>query len=157
MHTTILIIFIAVIAFCAIAPAWCKSNPTKENFYGLEAEIDTIFVAARRNGCNEKLFNILLAIRKAEGTPTFGIKHPACRDMVRKDPNNAADIYAAFAAATVVKSYHRFQKADNRLQTMESFINFLGDRYCPHSVDPDGNHNWKQNVKYWFKKFEEAV
>lgn len=27
-----------------------------------------------------------------------------------------------------------------------SFINFLADRYCPPSVDPVGNLNWKRNV-----------
>ena len=27
-----------------------------------------------------------------------------------------------------------------------SFIDFLADRYCPASVDPVGNRNWKRNV-----------
>jgi len=26
------------------------------------------------------------------------------------------------------------------------FIHFLADRYCPPSVDPIGNRNWKHNV-----------
>lgn len=28
-----------------------------------------------------------------------------------------------------------------------SFIDFLADRYCPPSVDPVGNRNWKRNVR----------
>lgn len=28
------------------------------------------------------------------------------------------------------------------------YIDFLADRYCPPSVDPIGNKNWKKNVKY---------
>ena len=27
------------------------------------------------------------------------------------------------------------------------YIDFLGDKYCPPSVDPQGNKNWKRNVK----------
>lgn len=27
------------------------------------------------------------------------------------------------------------------------FVEFLGDIYCPKSVDPVGNRNWKKNVK----------
>lgn len=27
------------------------------------------------------------------------------------------------------------------------FIDFLGNRYCPPSVDPVGNRNWRRNVK----------
>lgn len=30
---------------------------------------------------------------------------------------------------------------------MGCFIDFLGDRYCPASCDPDGNRNWKRNAK----------
>jgi hypothetical protein len=29
------------------------------------------------------------------------------------------------------------------------FIDFLGDHYCPPSVDPVGNANWKHNVKFF--------
>lgn len=28
----------------------------------------------------------------------------------------------------------------------QTFIYFLADRYCPPSVDPIGNRNWKHNV-----------
>jgi hypothetical protein len=27
------------------------------------------------------------------------------------------------------------------------FLDFLADRYCPKSVDPIGNRNWKKNVR----------
>lgn len=30
------------------------------------------------------------------------------------------------------------------------YVNFLADKYCPPSVDPVGNRNWKANVgKMW--------
>lgn len=32
------------------------------------------------------------------------------------------------------------------------FIEFLGDRYCPKSVDPIGNVNWKKNVMFFLKQ-----
>ena len=27
------------------------------------------------------------------------------------------------------------------------YLDFLADRYCPPSVDPKGNKNWKRNIK----------
>ena len=27
------------------------------------------------------------------------------------------------------------------------YLDFLADRYCPPSVDPAGNRNWKHNIK----------
>jgi hypothetical protein len=38
-----------------------------------------------------------------------------------------------------------------------TFINSLGDRYCPASCDPAGNKNWKRNVNFWFEKFRKEV
>ena len=33
------------------------------------------------------------------------------------------------------------------------YVNFLADKYCPPSVDPVGNKNWKKNVgKMWGMK-----
>lgn len=32
------------------------------------------------------------------------------------------------------------------------FIDYLGDRYCPPSVDPVGNRNWKRNVKFFLER-----
>lgn len=31
------------------------------------------------------------------------------------------------------------------------FIDFLADRYCPPSVDREGNRNWKRNVRYFME------
>ena len=31
------------------------------------------------------------------------------------------------------------------------FLLFLADRYCPASVDPAGNRNWKRNIKLILK------
>lgn len=28
-----------------------------------------------------------------------------------------------------------------------AYLDFLADRYCPPSVDPKGNKNWKKNIK----------
>jgi hypothetical protein len=31
------------------------------------------------------------------------------------------------------------------------YINFLADQYCPASDDPQGNLNWKHNIKFFLK------
>ncbi|MDD5328056.1 MAG: hypothetical protein PHY02_09650 [Phycisphaerae bacterium] len=160
---------ITAIAFAIISiwyqPDWINAAETitkRPPYHGLDDEIPIIGAAAERNNCNGKLFSILLAIRKAEGTPTFGIDHPACRDMVEKDPNNAADIYASFAARTVRNNFRRFEETQYPVisyQDWIEFINYLGNVYCPvrqadGTDDPQGNISWKKNVKYWFRKFE---
>lgn len=33
-----------------------------------------------------------------------------------------------------------------------SFVDFLSNRYCPPSVDPVGNRNWRSNMKFFLKK-----
>jgi len=42
--------------------------------------------------------------------------------------------------------------ANNRARWLKAgqpgdYLDFLADRYCPPSVDPAGNRNWKRNVK----------
>lgn len=44
---------------------------------------------------------------------------------------------------TIRNNWQRWIKAGR----IGSFIDFLADRYCPLSVDPVGNKNWKNNVK----------
>ena len=36
----------------------------------------------------------------------------------------------------------------------DAFIDFMGNRYCPASLDLAGNINWRHNVKYWTGKFK---
>jgi len=46
---------------------------------------------------------------------------------------------------TIRNNWDRWEKAGQR----GDFIDFLGNRYCPPSVDPKGNRNWRRNVKYF--------
>jgi hypothetical protein len=43
---------------------------------------------------------------------------------------------------TVRNNYARWIKAGRE----GSFLDFLADRYCPPSADPQGNVNWKKNI-----------
>jgi hypothetical protein len=114
-----------------------------------QSEYTIIKAAAKRNGCtDEKLFSILLAVRKAEnGKPglEFGVMHPRAK-------NTNLDTQAGWAAATVVKNYERWQAAGSP----GDFIDFLGARYAPVGAanDPNGlNRHWTKNVRYWRDKF----
>lgn len=121
----------------------------------LEAELPVILRAAARNKCfGDDLF-ILLAIRKAEnGRPgrEFGILHPRCQAEIKKRPKDSLDIQAGWAAATIVRNRQRYKKLG--FGEYLDFISFLGNRYCPAETDPQGNKNWKRNVRYWFEKFK---
>lgn len=108
-------------------------------------ELPTILRAARRNKCEGDNLLILLAVRKAENGRAgrqFGIMHPAAVDT-------NLDTQAGWAAATIVKNRARWLSGDCPVD----FITFLGNRYCPASADPEGNKNWKRNVRSWFVKF----
>ena len=48
---------------------------------------------------------------------------------------------------TVVNNWKRFN--DYGYKTHPDYLSFLADRYCPVSVDPVGNKNWKKNVRYF--------
>ena len=114
----------------------------------LEAELVVIKKAAQRNGIEPGSddFALLLAIRKAENGRAgceFGVTHPSAWDT-------DLDTQARWAAATIMKHHKRFRSAE----VSAAFINSLGNRYCPAVNDPDGNKNWKRNVKFWFAKFE---
>lgn len=116
-------------------------------------ELSIIRLAAKRNKCNADKFWLLLAIRKAEnGRPgrEFGILDPKALAEVKAEPQRSLDIQAGWAAATIVKNHQRWKNAGRP----GDFINFLADRYCPASVDPEGNKNWKRNVRFWFEKFK---
>jgi len=116
-------------------------------------ELPVIIAAAKRNKCNGDKFWLLLAIRKAEnGGPgcEFGILDWKALEQIRARPGDSLDIQAAWAAATIVKNHQRWKNAGRP----GDFIDFLADRYCPVAADPEGNKNWKRNVRYWFEKFK---
>ena len=104
------------------------------------SELDTIVKAAIRNKCTgRENFRILLAIRLQENGgkgKEFGVKHPRAW-------GTNLDTQAGWAAATIVKNRQRWLRAGKP----GDFITFLGLRYCPPSVDPEGHKNWVRNVK----------
>lgn len=42
---------------------------------------------------------------------------------------------------TISNNFSRWQKSGEK-----DYFNFLASRYCPASVDPQGNFNWKNNI-----------
>jgi len=119
----------------------------------LMVELPVILKAAHRNDCHGPNLLILLAIRKAEnGQPglEFGIKHPKCLAQIEAEPAKSLDIQAGWAAATIVKNKRRWIRSNSE----NDFIEFLGNRYCPKETDPEGNKNWKRNVRYFYNKFK---
>jgi len=102
-------------------------------------ETATIKAAAKRNGCYGDNYLLLFAIRKAENGRAgceFGVKGAAW--------DTDLNTQAGWSAATIVKTRARWNK---------TFIDFLGDRYCPKEVDLEGNINFKKNVRFWFERF----
>jgi hypothetical protein len=93
-----------------------------------------------RQPLRAKLAPIVAAIRFAEnGGPgrEYGILHARVKPTYRSQ--------AGWCAATVQKNYDRWQRAGSR----GSFVEFLGNRYCPVGAenDPTGlNRHWVKNV-----------
>ncbi len=89
------------------------------------------------NYCNK----IVAGIWKVEGSDKtkypFGIK----------SINTGGDIVKAerICRKTVENNWIRYQKSNK----LNSFLDFLADRYCPPSADPRGNINWKRNIKFF--------
>ena len=114
-------------------------------------EFVIITKAAERNNCRGDDFIILLAIRKIEnGRPgrEFGILNQRCQAEIDESPDDSLNIQAGWAAATIVKNRHRWKTAGRP----GKFIDFLADRYCPAAVDPQGNENWKINVRFFYER-----
>lgn len=158
MGKLIIILVVLVFAAAAAAPVIARNCPAvkiqKRNFYGLESEIGVITKAAERNRCTGQLFNLLLAIRKAENGPPgfeFGVVAVKGTNLEKQ---------AAWAAATVVKNFERFKNeiglsGELKEWWSDDFIAHLACKYCPPSADMEGHVNWIKNVKHWYKKFEE--
>jgi len=114
-----------------------------------ERELPVIAAAAARNNCTGDDYFLLLAIRLAENGRAgceFGVKGRAWETDL--------DTQAGWAAATIVKNRYRWNNSDAVYN--EPFIDFLADRYCPKSTDPEGNRHWKRNVLYWFRKLKKG-
>jgi hypothetical protein len=48
------------------------------------------------------------------------------------------------------RDWHSLPPGQASTQVDRPFILFLADRYCPASVDKQGNVNWKKNVSFFF-------
>ncbi len=160
MKWILIIILLLGLASAAFAPV-LKNHPAlrpQKNWYGLEKELPIIRAAAKRNGFDAEhpFFLILCAIRKTEDGPSgfeFG---------VRIAKGTTLETQADYAARTIIKNWMRWN--DSSLAKLHSgikikastnvFIDYLADKYCPPKSDPQGNVNWKKNVKFWFKKFD---
>ena len=111
-------------------------------------EYQIIQAAAERNNCTGDLRYILFAIRRAENGARgreFGI-------ISRRAPDLSSQ--AGQCAATIVHNYNRWKAAGSQ----ESFIQYLGNIYCPTSgpnlrpAERELNHNWVHNVSSWYQR-----
>ena len=113
-----------VFALASTMPMYAKSLPVWEQ--------DAIRAALKRNQVDTKFFPIVAAIRHQENGQSgldFGIIHPKAKTYGTQ---------AGWCVCTVSKNFQRWNGEG-------SFIEFLGQRYCP-TVRTDV---WIRNVKYW--------
>jgi len=75
------------------------------------------------------------AIRITEGNTNYGI--------LSVKTHNPRQI----CKNTVRNTFKRFVARGGNPSDLKGFITFLGNRYCPPSVDPIGNRNWIQNME----------
>lgn len=83
------------------------------------------------------------AIYKAEGGPKARKPYGVLSIPVR-DEAHARQI----TLNSIRNNWKRWEKAGKP----GDFVDFMADRWCPPSVDPVGNRNWKKNVKYFLSK-----
>lgn len=119
------------------APPTHHPNGLHKNQSGLALSI--IKKAAERNNCYGDDFLILRAIRKQENG------REGCEFGVEKVWDTDLETQAAWAAATIVKSRGRWEKAGKP----NNFIAHLSKEYCPLDC-----FIWERNVRYWFEKFK---
>ena len=74
------------------------------------------------------------AIKKVEGVPSYGIKSVPWKDYAEA---------RRICINTCKNTYKRWIKAGKP----GDYLDFLADRYCPVSVDRQGNVNWKKNIR----------
>ena len=78
------------------------------------------------------------AIYRVEGGPKAKVPYGILSVKVRN-----ADHAREICLRTITNNYARWEKAGKP----GLFLDFLANRYCPASVDPIGNRNWKKNIK----------
>lgn len=100
---------------------------------------ETVAAAQTRNTFSDDA--IANAIRSAEGK-TFGVYRYGIRTASGEADGRRRCL------ATIRANRTRWATAGAHGE----FIDFLADRYCPPSVDPVGNSNWKKNVRYFLSK-----
>ena len=47
---------------------------------------------------------------------------------------------------TIWYKWQNYSKLPQQTRQTIDFVDYLADRYCPYSVDPQGNLNWKHNL-----------
>ena len=75
------------------------------------------------------------AIRITEGNPNYGILSVKTHNPRQVCKN------------TVRHAFKRFVARGGNPSDLKGFIIALGNQYCPYSVDPIGNINWKHNME----------
>lgn len=93
--------------------------------------------AARAGSISRIADAIRLAEGKTSGVYRYGIRTARSEDHGRRT-----------CLATIGANHRRWIASGARGE----FIDFLADRYCPPSVDPVGNANWKRNVRFYLNK-----
>lgn len=99
--------------------------------------LTTLTLHAERNTNDLQL--IISAIRRVEGTHTYGVKLRGAKD------------YKGICERTVLNNYARWR--GNEPMLSREYIVHLANVYCPPSVDKVGNKNWKRNM-IWILKLE---
>lgn len=84
---------------------------------------------------------IYLAEGGARAKKPFGILSVPCYDY---------ETCRVIAYNTVRNNFKRWQAAGRPGE----YLDFLADKYCPPSVDPQGNRNWKRNVRAILRRNE---
>lgn len=74
------------------------------------------------------------SIRITEGNPNYGI--------LSVKTHNPRQI----CKNTVRNTFKRFVARGGNPSDLKGYIEYLANRYCPYSVDPIGNRNWKHNM-----------
>ncbi len=78
-------------------------------------------------------------------------KHPYGVMIPTKDPrrvciNTINHAWVDFERQAIKQGQRATTPIDSSNRVSLPFISFLGQRYCPPSVDPVGFHNWTNNV-----------
>ena len=82
------------------------------------------------------------AIYKAEGGKKARVPYGILSVKV-KDEADARRI----CLNTIKNNRKRYKEYGYK--THSNYLDFLADRYCPPSIDPIGNKNWKKNVRHF--------